>query len=243
MVLPLAAVLLLTSSSAATVKQSRHLFDQGQADYKAGQFKEAIEAFLAADRLHPSPDLMYDVAQAYERLGELGRAVEYYEAYLQRDPRAKDRAQVSATVANLKGRLAAKDPGLAPVVVLAPEPSAVPLVAAPLVAPPHWAEPKPTPLVAAPEAEARAEGSRGSHPSATAIALGVGSVVAAGFAVAGAIDVASFQGTRSKIANGTAGLSYSSAQGQANAAMGWGIAAIALTVLTAAGVTGTVLTW
>jgi tetratricopeptide (TPR) repeat protein len=210
--------------NAETLQQSRALFAQGQAAYKAGAFNDAIDAFLKADRLNPSPDLMYDVAQAYERLGSLHDAVEFYESYLSRAPRAPDAGAVRSLIASLKARLAEGATVAAPLVVVGAEPSAVPLAASP------------------PEAR-RVEPKKPFHPTAEAIVFGVAGVVAAGFAIGGAVDVANFQGTRSKVQQQPPTISYTSANAQANAALGWGIAAIVLTIATAGCVTGAVLTW
>jgi tetratricopeptide (TPR) repeat protein len=211
----------LGAPSTATLDQSRTLFQEGQTAYKTGAFRQAITAFLKADQLNPSPTLTYDVAQCFERLGELPKAVEYYEAYLSKLPNAPDADAVAATIANLRAQIAKSNA----VVVLAPE-------AAPAASPDA--------LVLE---GARPAHDKAFHPSPTAIAFGVGGLVAAGFAVAGAVDVAQFQSTLSEVKKSPATVSYSNASAQAGAAMGWGIAALVLSIAAVGGVTGAVLTW
>ena len=227
-----------TPVNATTVQQSRQSFERGQKAYKAGEYQAAIEAFLSADRLNPSPDLMYDVAQAYEKLGDLGSAINFYQAYVSRAPEARDVPAVRANIANLRAHLASGEP----VVLVPTEPP--PLAATPLATleaqrpapqPPPSSVTEVPPVVSATPASV-------FHPRPLAIACASVAVVAAAFAIAGAVDVANFQGTRSAVEKGYT-VSYTSAQSQSNAATIWGGSAIVLTVVAAAGVTGAVLTW
>ena len=92
------------------------LYDQGTTHYREGHFRQAIEEFLEADRLRPSPALAYDAAQTYEKLGDPEHAAQYYRLYLERQPGAADRPVVEATLRNLDAwvearRAANEDPG------------------------------------------------------------------------------------------------------------------------------------
>src|SRR4051794_1613167 len=84
----LACVVVLSMGGHATAQvadrghgAAKH-FEDGVALYRAGRFQEAIEHFQKAYELKPEPVLLYNVARAYEGLGELKRALEGYRAYL-----------------------------------------------------------------------------------------------------------------------------------------------------------------
>jgi tetratricopeptide (TPR) repeat protein len=60
-------------------------YEQGVEAYNAGQFANAVEHFLAADRLVPSAALSFNVARAYEQLAQPALALRYYRDYLRRE--------------------------------------------------------------------------------------------------------------------------------------------------------------
>src|SRR5688572_23821750 len=81
-------------------------YEQGVQAYRAQRYRTAIEHFLAADNLVPSPALCYNVARAYERLDEAPRALEYYRTYLRRGADPKNEAEVRARVREISTLLA-----------------------------------------------------------------------------------------------------------------------------------------
>jgi tetratricopeptide (TPR) repeat protein len=94
----------LSAPRTANEDRAVQYFHQAMKDYKEGRFREAIGGFLKADQLKPGADLMFNVAQSYEKLGDLANAIRYYRAYLARDPAATDRKAVEATIRNLEAR-------------------------------------------------------------------------------------------------------------------------------------------
>jgi hypothetical protein len=112
----LALGLLLSVSSAAyaevPVPTAKHAakvyYEQGVSAYKAGRLREAIQRFLAADQLAPSPALSFNVARAYERLGESARALEFYRDYVRRGPDVPTVDSVKKRVVLLESELAKK---------------------------------------------------------------------------------------------------------------------------------------
>ncbi|MHB8416691.1 MAG: tetratricopeptide repeat protein [Myxococcales bacterium] len=235
----LAALILGSSSPAAQLQKAKQLFQQGRADYQAGRFRQAIEEFLAADKLKASAALIYNVAQAYEKLGDLSHAVEYYQDYLSREPHAADRDKVKATIQNLQAKLQAEP--AAPVVVMA-APVESPAAPAPGPAAPALTAPAPAPPVSAPEA-AVTEPAKPHRSRVLPITLGAVGIAAGIVAIVGIVEVASYQSTVSSINSGGFKGSYADAQGQASQANTWGDAAIALGVVAVAGLTGAGLTW
>ncbi|HUB06412.1 MAG TPA: hypothetical protein VMB50_05405 [Myxococcales bacterium] len=238
----MAALLLGSSGQSAQLQKAKQLFEQGRTDYQAGRFRKAIEEFLAADKLKASPALVYNVAQAYGKLGDLSHAVEYYEDYLVRSPDASDRDAVKATIRNLQAKLQAEP--AAPVVVLAnPTPAPGPVAAAPAATPPPAAPAETAPPApGAPEA-AVSEPAKPHHSHAVAITLGAIGVAAGIVAIIGIVEVAGYQSTVGSINNGTFKGSFSSATSQAATANTWGDLSIALGVVAVGGLTAAGLTW
>lgn len=79
----------------------------GVAAYQAQRFQEAIEHFLAADRLIPNAALSFNVARAYERLGDEAGALRSYRDFLRRAPgQADENAELA------RGRVAALEAAL-----------------------------------------------------------------------------------------------------------------------------------
>jgi tetratricopeptide (TPR) repeat protein len=96
------------SERAKMLEASRH-FDQGMAYYRQARYEEAIQEFSAADQLHPSGVIHYNLAQAHERLGQIQEALQDYAEYLKRMPQASDRDAVQRMMENLQHRMAERE--------------------------------------------------------------------------------------------------------------------------------------
>ena len=105
----LAAALLAAAPHAAAddVAEAKAQFRRGADLYRAGKWREAIDAFEAAYRLKPHGAIRFNVGQCRERLGEWPAALAAYEDYLREVPDAKDRAAVRASMGKIEARLAA----------------------------------------------------------------------------------------------------------------------------------------
>src|SRR3954466_5862034 len=79
--------------------------------YDEARYEDAAREMEAAYALKPLPDLQYNLAQCYERLGRYTDAASAYEVYLQSNPGAVDRKLVETRVANLRERAAAVKAG------------------------------------------------------------------------------------------------------------------------------------
>jgi tetratricopeptide (TPR) repeat protein len=88
--------------------EAKAKYQQGALAYAAGRYKDAVDLFLDADRLAPSAPLSFNVALAYENLGDGSGALRWYRDYLRRDPRAQNAEVVRATIAALAAALAQK---------------------------------------------------------------------------------------------------------------------------------------
>jgi hypothetical protein len=105
--------------------------------YRQANYREAIESFKSAYKARPHGVIFYNLAQCYEKLGEVERALKSYEQYLGAVPNADDKATVVAAMDLLKKRLATL------AVATPPTPTARP----PVVAPPPIPLPAPPPII------------------------------------------------------------------------------------------------
>ena len=88
--------------------QAKAKYERGADAYVAGRYKEAVELFLAADRLSPSAPLSFNIARAEEKLGDTAGALRWYRDYLRRSPTVRNASEVHATIAALSATLAKK---------------------------------------------------------------------------------------------------------------------------------------
>jgi len=86
----------------SSVEQARARFDEGTRLYSEGRYVEAAQAYEASYRLSPRSATLLNVATAYERALELGRAADALDRYLAAEPDASDADQVRARAARLR---------------------------------------------------------------------------------------------------------------------------------------------
>lgn len=99
------------ASSAATDSRradAKTRYEQGAAAYAAGRYKDAVDLFLEADSLAPSAPLSFNIARAYEKLGDDSGALRWFRDYLRRAPDAANAKDVQAIVDKLETRLSQK---------------------------------------------------------------------------------------------------------------------------------------
>ncbi len=85
--------------------EAKAQFEEGAELYQEGRYTDAVGAFLAAEALSPSPALSFNIARAYERLGDASSSLRWYRDYLRRSARATDRDLVVERVALLDAQL------------------------------------------------------------------------------------------------------------------------------------------
>ncbi len=56
--------------------------DRGKSAYQTGDYKEAIDAFLAAYKTRPTASLLYNIGRSYDASGDLENAEVYYERFV-----------------------------------------------------------------------------------------------------------------------------------------------------------------
>lgn len=102
----IAVSVLAITASAGAQEDPRELFSRGQAAYETGDHETAVRNWERAYELDPRPLLQYNLAQAYERLGQLDRAVAAYRLYVEHTPGDDPRAQnARARIASLEQRV------------------------------------------------------------------------------------------------------------------------------------------
>lgn len=102
----LAPKLDLEGPEAEAKDRARVLFQQGVAAYRAGKFYEAVDVFLETQRIYPDTQLCFNVARAYENLGNASAALRYYRDYLRQADRPSDGEEVRERVRKLELQLA-----------------------------------------------------------------------------------------------------------------------------------------
>lgn len=106
-----APIALADSPSAEdTRKQARTHFRAGTVFYEAGNYDRAIEEYLAAYKLLPLPDLLFNLAQAYRLKGELREAIDYYRRYLAVRPNDAPAVEARQTLRTLEEAVAKLPP-------------------------------------------------------------------------------------------------------------------------------------
>lgn len=81
------------------------LFSRAKDAYDSENFREAIEALTRAYEIFPEPNILYRIGDAYETLGDLEPAIEYYRRYVAEAPEADDRGLVTRRIEDLERRL------------------------------------------------------------------------------------------------------------------------------------------
>jgi len=96
-------------TSGAADQRALQLYEQGDQAYAEGRYEDAANAFVAAYRLSPRPLLLYNLANAYERLGRYEQAVQSLEQYLPDAP-IDERAVIETRIRNLRARVSGGQP-------------------------------------------------------------------------------------------------------------------------------------
>jgi tetratricopeptide (TPR) repeat protein len=97
---------------------ARRHFEKGRTFYDSGDYRHALDEFLAARRAKAAPGLDYNIARCYDRLEEYPSAVKHYQLYLEAKSNPPDLAEIKARIATLQQRVAetnaAKQQGVEP---------------------------------------------------------------------------------------------------------------------------------
>ncbi len=130
--------------------EARMHYQAGVKFYSGGDYRAAIREFSAAQQRVPADLNNYNLALCYDKLGDAEPAIQYYRAFLERQPGTDKRAEIEASVSRLEAasrsaaskkadeakRAEAARPPVGPVLGPSPAPAAVPAgPAAPVLGP------------------------------------------------------------------------------------------------------------
>ncbi|MBS2029069.1 MAG: PEGA domain-containing protein [Deltaproteobacteria bacterium] len=93
---------------ADALEDAKAHFKAGTDAYRKADYTTAIHEFDAAYQARPAGVLRYNIAQCYEKLGDIPSALRNYHLYLRETPNAEDKATVETAIANLEKRLQQK---------------------------------------------------------------------------------------------------------------------------------------
>jgi tetratricopeptide (TPR) repeat protein len=109
-------------SETRTSEDARSIYQKGVRAFAAGRYADAVELFHDADRREPSAAFSFNMARAYEKLGDDAGALRSYRDYLRRAKNPDDAAEVRRLVESLSSRLAER--GVQQVTVISTPPGA-----------------------------------------------------------------------------------------------------------------------
>jgi tetratricopeptide (TPR) repeat protein len=96
------------TSEAGKRAEGKARYERGAEAYSAGRFKDAIEFFLQADALAPSAALSFNIARAYEKIGDDAATLQWFRDFRRRAPDAKNGPEVDERIHALEAILAKK---------------------------------------------------------------------------------------------------------------------------------------
>jgi tetratricopeptide (TPR) repeat protein len=99
----LLALLFATGTVAADSRsEARTHYQAGVKFYASGDYKSAIREFSAAQQLAPADLNNYNLALCYDKLGDPEPAIQYYRAFLEKQPSSDKKAEIEASIARLE---------------------------------------------------------------------------------------------------------------------------------------------
>ena len=97
-------VFVAAPSNDELTQEARAFFLRGVAMYRRRQYDAAMQAFIAAHRFAPLPEVLYNLAVTAEKLGSRQDAIDYYREYLRSLPEnAPDRGAIEREIRRLRG--------------------------------------------------------------------------------------------------------------------------------------------
>jgi tetratricopeptide (TPR) repeat protein len=132
-------------------EQARQHYQKGKQHFDLGKWDEAIAEFEEAYRLHNDPTLLFNLAQAHRRKGDLQRALDLYKNYIIENPESPKRDEIEKRIQRLEKEIrnTARRQPISPSPLAKPnEPP--PGIAVPVLPPISELSPKPTAEVAPP---------------------------------------------------------------------------------------------
>jgi tetratricopeptide (TPR) repeat protein len=89
----------------AAQNQARQLADEATGHYRKGEFAAALVDYRHAYEVAPAPELLFNIAQCHFQLKRYTWAIFFYQGYIDRRPRAPNRALVRSLIAESRQQL------------------------------------------------------------------------------------------------------------------------------------------
>ncbi len=89
-------------------EEAKKHFELGKAYYKQSEYNKAIEEFQKAYALYAHSVILYNIAQAYEKEGNIPMALRFFREYLRASPNAEDKNIILISIQNLEKKLQEK---------------------------------------------------------------------------------------------------------------------------------------
>jgi hypothetical protein len=111
--LPLVIISVLSAPMPGEAESARFkaFFERGEQQFQQGDFGAAIASFREADRMRVTPEVAYDLAKCFEKLGDEAYTTFYYRLYMRRAPNAADTLDVAEKVGTTIARLESEGQG------------------------------------------------------------------------------------------------------------------------------------
>jgi hypothetical protein len=102
LVLAIAMVFATGTVSADSRSDARAHYQAGVKAYNSGDYRSAVREFAEAQQLAPADLNNYNLALCYDKLGDAEPAIQYYRAYLDKQPSTDKRAEIEASISRLE---------------------------------------------------------------------------------------------------------------------------------------------
>lgn len=97
------------ASADGTADEADLHFQLGNDAYRAGQYLEALEHFLASNRLAPNRNVVYNIARCYQRIDRFPEAYRYYLESLEGETDPETRGRIESALSEISPRVALID--------------------------------------------------------------------------------------------------------------------------------------
>jgi tetratricopeptide (TPR) repeat protein len=89
--------------------QAKEHYKTAETHYRLREFDQAVVSLKESYRLYPNPLLLFNIAQCYKELKDYEAAISFYENYLDKMPKADNRAEVEKYLKEVKTAKKAED--------------------------------------------------------------------------------------------------------------------------------------